>query len=58
MGYQLPPDLSARSVGSDIDMIFTSNPSTPRNSDSIVPAHLMAEYKEWLRERHGVILQA
>jgi hypothetical protein len=56
-GTNFPPNLSARTVGSDIEMVFTSNPSTPRTSDSVVPANLMSEYCEWLRERHRVILQ-
>ena len=57
-GTNFPPNRTARPAGSDIEMIFTSNPTTPRSSDSTVPAHLMAEYKDWLKERHGVILQA
>jgi hypothetical protein len=57
-GTNFPPNISVRTPGGDFDMVFTSTPSTPRTSDSVVPAHLMAEYREWLRERHGLIAQA
>jgi hypothetical protein len=57
-GTYFPPNQAAGTLGSEGVMVFTSNPSTPRSSDSVIPVHLMEEYREWLKERHGMIVQA